>query len=99
MNFYDETGVNPKGFRERFDASGDSYDALLDGADARIKRNLVDLTARGGYQLTGTRNTRNKFDWASEYYTYDWEYAQTPEVCVFDDIACVSLLFIGFCAL
>lgn len=82
LNFYDETGVNPKGFKERFDAASDSYDALVEGATERIKRNLVDLTARGGYQLTDGRNTRNKFDWASEYYNYDWEYAQTPEVRV-----------------
>lgn len=81
LNFYDETGVNPNDFKERFDAAGDFYDALVDGAADRIKRNLVDLTARAGFQLTGRRNTRNKYDWASEYYNYDWEYAQTPEVC------------------
>lgn len=23
---------------------------------------------------------KDKYDWASEYYHFDWEYAQTPEV-------------------
>lgn len=82
LSFYDETGANPKDFKERFDAAGDYYDALVDGAVDRIKRNLVDLTGRAGFQLTGRRNSRNKYDWASEYYNYDWEYAQTPEVWI-----------------
>lgn len=39
----------------------------------------VDLNARAGFSLVG-EDPNSKYAWASEYYDFDWEYAQTPEV-------------------
>ena len=44
----------------------------------RILRGLVDTTTRSGYSLLGAK-PRSPHEVASEYYQFDWEYAQTPE--------------------
>jgi polyamine oxidase len=44
----------------------------------RILRGLVDTTTRSGYSLLGAK-PRTPHEIASEYYQFDWEYAQTPE--------------------
>ena len=44
----------------------------------RILRGTVDMTSRSGYTLLGAR-PRTPHEVASEYYQFDWEYAQTPE--------------------
>ncbi|KIO17973.1 hypothetical protein M407DRAFT_226717 [Tulasnella calospora MUT 4182] len=44
----------------------------------RINNRKVDLNARSGYSLMGYR-PKDKYDWASEYYHFDWEWAQAPE--------------------
>ena len=44
----------------------------------RILRGLVDTTTRSGYSLLGAK-PRTPHEVASEYYQFDWEYAQTPE--------------------
>lgn len=48
----------------------------------RVDLGQVDLTARAGFSLVGER-PKTKYDWVSEYYNFDWEYAQTPEVRFF----------------
>jgi hypothetical protein len=44
----------------------------------RILRGLVDTTTRSGYALVGAK-PRTPHEVASEYYQFDWEYAQAPE--------------------
>jgi hypothetical protein len=44
----------------------------------RILRGLVDTTTRSGYAILGAK-PRTPHESASEYYQFDWEYAQTPE--------------------
>jgi hypothetical protein len=44
----------------------------------RILRGLVDTTTRSGYALLGAK-PRTPHEAASEYYQFDWEYAQAPE--------------------
>ena len=44
----------------------------------RIIRGLVDTTTRSGYALLGSK-PKTPHEAASEYYQFDWEYAQTPE--------------------
>ena len=61
-----------------FNASEDAYDDLTVAAGARVQRQLVDATARAGYSLIGSKS-RTPHAMASEYYQFDWEYAQTPD--------------------
>ena len=53
-----------------------AYVIILKGD--RILRGLVDATTRSGYSLLGAK-PRTPHEVASEYYQFDWEYAQTPE--------------------
>ncbi|KAG8943311.1 hypothetical protein FRC04_002935 [Tulasnella sp. 424] len=76
LQFYDENGH--ANFSEAFTRAEEAYGALITGAGERIDNKKVDLTARSGYSLMGER-PKDKYDWASEYYHFDWEYAQTPE--------------------
>ena len=45
---------------------------------ARLSKNLLDLNARAGYSLIDS-NPMTPAAQTSEYYLFDWEYAQTPE--------------------
>ncbi|KAI0370918.1 amine oxidase [Pilatotrama ljubarskyi] len=73
---YDATG--PVNHVDVFDDSGDAYTNLTIAAGARVEKRLVDATARTGYSLIGAKS-RTAQAMASEYYQFDWEYAQTPE--------------------
>ncbi|KAG8922873.1 hypothetical protein FRC01_013503, partial [Tulasnella sp. 417] len=55
-----------------------AHNALIVGAGERVDTHQVDLSARSGYNLLGYRS-KDQYDWASEYYHFDWEYAQSPE--------------------
>lgn len=44
----------------------------------RVQKQLIDASARTGYGFSGS-NPLSHHEQASEYYLYDWEYAQTPE--------------------
>lgn len=44
----------------------------------RVPERLVDMSARGGYSLTGSRPV-SRHQMASEYYQFDWEFGTTPE--------------------
>lgn len=61
-----------------FNTSEDAYTNLTIAAGARVDKQLVDGTARTGYSLIGAKS-RTAQAMASEYYQFDWEYAQTPE--------------------
>lgn len=54
-------------------------DALITAATRRASSNLVDTTARTGYGIIGSK-PENAREMAMEYFHFDWEYAQTPEV-------------------
>ncbi|EIW56720.1 amine oxidase [Trametes versicolor FP-101664 SS1] len=73
---YNATG--PDDFLDLFDESADAYTNLTITAGARVDKRLVDGTARTGYSLLGAKS-RTPQAMASEYYQFDWEYAQTPE--------------------
>ena len=57
---------------------------------ARLKRKQLDLNARSGYSLSGSKPVTH-LDKAAEYYLFDWEYAQTPEQSSWIASAIVSL--------
>ena len=61
-----------------FNDAEDAYSELTVVAGARVDRKLVDGTARTGYSLINSK-ARSAQAMASEYYQFDWEYAQTPE--------------------
>ena len=73
---YDSTG--PVDYIDVFNDAGDAYGELTVAAGARVDRKLVDGTARTGYSLIKSK-ARTAQAMASEYYQFDWEYAQTPE--------------------
>ncbi|KAH9038434.1 amine oxidase [Lactarius hengduanensis] len=56
----------------------DAYTQLTIVAGARLLENLVDLTARAGYALVGQKPKTSQ-EMASEYYSFDYTFAQTPE--------------------
>ncbi|KAI9430824.1 amine oxidase [Lactarius indigo] len=56
----------------------DAYTQFTVVAGARIPGNLVDLTARAGYALVGQK-PKTPHEMASEYYSFDYTYAQTPD--------------------
>ncbi|KAH8093152.1 amine oxidase [Cristinia sonorae] len=73
---FDETGAVD--FRDAIAGAATNYARLTDAAGVRVSHSLVDATARGGYALTGSQPS-NRYEMASEYFQFDWEYAQTPE--------------------
>ncbi|KAF9806856.1 hypothetical protein IEO21_08503 [Rhodonia placenta] len=75
MTTYDENG--PADYLDTFDQSADVYNKLTVVAGARVDQQLVDLTARSGYSLIGSK-PMTPADKACEYYAFDWEYAQSP---------------------
>jgi hypothetical protein len=76
---FDQTG--PANFSDIFEEYEDAYAELTVAAGARVDKGLVDTTARTGYGLIDI-NPKTAHEMAVEYYTFDWEYAQTPEVLV-----------------
>lgn len=70
----------------------DAYTEFTIAAGARIPIDLVDLTARAGYSLVGQK-PKTPHEMASEYYTFDYTYAQTPEQSSFLASAWVRLAF------
>ncbi|TCD69431.1 hypothetical protein EIP91_007556 [Steccherinum ochraceum] len=76
MTTFDETGKVD--FTRDVKTAARSYARLTGAAGRRVSRALVDATARGGYSLTGSQPS-NAHEMASEYFQFDWEFAQTPE--------------------
>ncbi|KAH9012814.1 amine oxidase [Lactarius deliciosus] len=56
----------------------DAYTQFTIVAGARLSMNLVDLTARAGYAMVNQK-PKTPQEMASEYYNFDYTYAQTPE--------------------
>jgi polyamine oxidase len=56
----------------------DAFSELTIAAGARLPGNLVDLSARAGYALIGMK-PKTPHEMASEYFAFDFTYAQTPE--------------------
>ena len=76
---FDQTGE--ANFTDIFKEYEEDYTELTVAAGARVDKNLVDATARTGYGLINVK-PKTAHEMAVEYYTFDWEYAQTPEVLV-----------------
>ncbi|KAJ3503636.1 hypothetical protein NLJ89_g8342 [Agrocybe chaxingu] len=68
----------PADFLDVFRKSEDDYERLTVLAGTRVDKGLVDISARTGYSLGGAKPATAHAR-ASEYYQFDWEYAQTPE--------------------
>ncbi|OJT12259.1 Polyamine oxidase [Trametes pubescens] len=73
---YDYSG--PSDFEDVFQESIKNFDKLTSLAGARVPKRLVDMTARSGYSLSGTRPDSPQ-ERAAEYYQFDWEFGATPE--------------------
>jgi hypothetical protein len=80
---FDQNG--PANFSGVFDEYQEAYLNLTIAAGTRVDLNLVDTTARTGYRMINVK-PRTPHEMAVEYYTFDWEYAQTPEV-IFSSIS------------
>ncbi|KAG8937704.1 hypothetical protein FRC00_001957 [Tulasnella sp. 408] len=78
LQFYDEKGHAGPDFKDAFDRAEEAYKTLITRAGERIDNHKVDLSARSGFSLTGWR-PKDKYEEASEYYHFDWEWAQAPE--------------------
>ncbi|KAH9914298.1 amine oxidase [Fomitopsis serialis] len=76
ISTYDDSGAFD--FRDIFDASVEDFHKLVASAGGRVPKRLVDMSARGGYSLTGS-HPESKHQMASEYYQFDWEFGTTPE--------------------
>ena len=59
-------------------AMDDEFTKFTIAAGARLPENLVDLSARAGYALIGQK-PKTPHEMASEYFAFDFTYAQTPE--------------------
>ncbi|KAI0713040.1 amine oxidase [Cerioporus squamosus] len=87
VSTYDDSG--PFDFQDVFQQSIDNFDKLTAIAGARVPKRLVDMTARSGYALSGSR-PRSRYEMAAEFlatnfgampavYQFDWEFGATPE--------------------
>ncbi|KAI9497881.1 hypothetical protein BDB00DRAFT_969480 [Zychaea mexicana] len=75
--FYDDTG--PVNYTEAFNTYGDAYDRMSELADKRVENGQVDISARVGLDLAGWYPL-TPLERAVEYYNFDWEYGENPEV-------------------
>lgn len=77
VTYYDDTGL--QNYSTQYNTFNDAYTPYLATAGARQSNNQVDLTARNGWSLSGWK-PKDYVDRAVEYYLYDTEYAEPPEV-------------------
>nr|VWO94915.1 ISPsy12, transposase OrfB (Tryptophan 2-monooxygenase) [Ganoderma boninense] len=73
---YDDSGAVD--FQAVFRQSVENFRSLTATAGARVPNQLVDMSARSGYALSGSRPS-SRYEMASEYYQFDWEFGATPE--------------------
>ncbi|KAI0328841.1 amine oxidase [Cubamyces sp. BRFM 1775] len=76
ISTYDSSG--PVDYQDIFQQSIENFHSLTAIAGARVPQRLVDMTARSGYALSGSRPV-TAHDMAAEYYQFDWEFGATPE--------------------
>lgn len=87
MTTFDYTGqVN---YLDVFNASVDAFNRLCIAGGGNIPR---DATSRIGYSTIGTTPLTHQ-ELAAEYYQFDWEYAQTPEMTSWAAAAWVKFFF------
>jgi len=67
----------------------DNYSRLTEAAKACEKASLVDTTARVSFQLIGCK-PMTPHEKVAEYYHFDWDYAQTPEVPAYPSLLILS---------
>ncbi|KAL4254130.1 FAD/NAD(P)-binding domain superfamily protein [Pleurotus pulmonarius] len=72
---YDESG--PANYTSIINDAIENTDKISELAGKRVARNLVDLNARAGYSLVGAK-PQSAHDKVAEYFSFDWEYADTP---------------------
>ncbi|CAK5274029.1 unnamed protein product [Mycena citricolor] len=73
---YDEHGSAD--YLDVLNTALDAYTNLTVVGGARVPTKQVDATCRTGYSLVGAR-PKTPAEMVTEYYVFDWEYAQTPE--------------------
>ncbi|KAJ7135715.1 flavin-containing amine oxidoreductase-domain containing protein [Mycena epipterygia] len=73
LSTFDELGV--AGYKDMVDRASDELNGMIAIAGPRVQQNLVDITARAGYALSGVPFPEDPHKKAAEYY----EYAQKPE--------------------
>ncbi|KAI9274365.1 hypothetical protein BDA99DRAFT_545476 [Phascolomyces articulosus] len=75
--FYDENGL--VNHTASYDSFGEAYDRMTELAQSRKKTGQVDISARVGLDMAGWY-PMTALDEAVEYYSFDWEYGENPEV-------------------
>ncbi|KAI7899277.1 uncharacterized protein BX663DRAFT_564093 [Cokeromyces recurvatus] len=81
-NGNDVVFYSPKGkinATERLNQLYKDYDAMTEMAMKRVEKDQVDLSGRAGLDLSGWY-PRDSIDNAIEYYVWDWEMGETPEL-------------------
>ncbi|EPS94808.1 hypothetical protein FOMPIDRAFT_29545, partial [Fomitopsis schrenkii] len=82
---YDNMGAFD--FRDTFDTSSENFNRLVAAAGTshrcfhqggHVPKKLADVSARGGYSLTGS-HPASRHQMASEWYQFDWEFETTQE--------------------
>lgn len=73
-------------YLDAFDAFNEDFVDVTVRAGVRVSRGEVDLSARSAYGLVGA-NPKTPHEEAIEYFLWDWEYSQSPEVRTFRRIA------------
>lgn len=66
-------------YLDAFDTFDKAFVDVTVRAGVRVSRRQVDLSARSAYGLGGA-NPRTPHEKAIEYFLWDWEYSQPPEV-------------------
>ncbi|KAG6909773.1 hypothetical protein DXG01_015489 [Tephrocybe rancida] len=74
---FDKTGEVD--FLDVFNASVDAFERLTEYSGERLSKNWIDLTAESTYNLLGYDPHNDAHALASEYFNFDWEYAQKPD--------------------
>ncbi|KAI8062333.1 uncharacterized protein B0P05DRAFT_556564, partial [Gilbertella persicaria] len=75
--FYDQTGkINAT---DRYNAMNDAYSVMSDIANKRVKKDQVDISGRVGLSLADWY-PNSPMDDAIEYYVWDWEMGENPEL-------------------
>ncbi|KAI0742275.1 amine oxidase [Daedaleopsis nitida] len=76
VSTYDDSGAYD--FQDVFNQAWTNFERLTRVAGQRVPHRLVDMSARGGYSLSGSRPI-TRYERAAEYYQFDWEFGATPE--------------------
>ncbi|KAG0168652.1 hypothetical protein DFQ28_004578 [Apophysomyces sp. BC1034] len=78
VTFYDQNG-KIKGGKKTYDRFNEAYEAVAKMSDYRIANNMADVSVRTSLDMVGWKPL-TPLEKAVEYYVFDWESAETPEV-------------------